>query len=342
MNLWLSGRRRIDGLNWGAEHRGVMNPHFVDRGGQFVAMSSSLQVLINEQEDTKSVDPIFTLQLIQPDPLINDDEDELNSTHHSVQRSLSQLNELHHQYATINTTCILPVFPTNTSNVRNRLDRYYRKLFVWAPEIENWAGLHEFFSDRTPLIKGATKSPGIIRHMIESLMHKRSTHAPALPAHYSSKERVELKHDTLAVYKKIIQHECDMRQLQSALTNELVTLCQQGKLAEELGDKLEDLATIKVCTTGNFGSSKDKSIALLGDDVHTRHEEIFSEEVALRSHSAFEMFCNRTVQALGQIELAEQAFIKHVSEQVIEPVRDHLHDFNNAKVRKELFIILCL
>lgn len=297
---------------------------------------SSLQVLVSEQ-DINAADPVFNVQLMQSESLINYNNNESNehsstNTHHPVQRSLSQLNGLHQQYTTINTACILPAFPSNMNNVKNRLDRYYKKLFKWAPEIENWAGLHEFFSDRTPLIKGATKSPGIFRIMIKSLMHKRSTHVPALPAHYSSKEQVELKQDTLAVYKKIIQHECDLRQLQNALTNELVTLCQQGRLAEELGDKLEDLATIKVCNAGNFGS-KDKSNASFGDDTHSGHEELFSEGVALRSHSTFEVFCKRTVQVLGQIELAEQSLIKQVSEQVIEPIRDHLHDFTNAKVR---------
>lgn len=299
---------------------------------------SPLQVLISEQ-DVNAADPVFNVQLMQSERLLNDDNSEFNGSpstnmHHPVQRSLSQLNGMHQQYTAINTTCILPAFPSNVNNVKNRLDRYYKKLFTWAPEIENWAGLHEFFSDRTPLIKGATKAPGIFKLMIESLIHRRGKNVPALPAHYSSKEQVELKHDTLAVYKRIIQYECDMKQLQNVLTSELVVLCQQGKLVEELGDKLEDLATIKVCNTGSFGS-KGKSNASFGDDVHAGHEEMFSEEVALRTHSTFEVFCNKTVQALGQIELTEQSFIKHVSEQVIEPIRDHLHDFGNAKVRSD-------
>ena len=125
---------------------------------------------------------------------------------------------------------------------------------------------------------------------------------PALAAHYSSKEQVELKHDTLGVYKKIIHHECDLRELQNALTSELVALCEQGKLVEELGDKLEDLSTIKICSAGPFGT-RDKSNASIDGDTLMNDDELFTEERALRSHSAFEAFCGKTVQALGQMEL---------------------------------------
>lgn len=295
--------------------------------------TSPMKVLINEH-DLGAADPILTLQLLQSESLINDDEAASCSPaneYHPVQRSLSQVGALHQQYAAINTTCILPAFPSNTNNIIGRLERYYVKLLAWAPEIEDWDGLHEFFSDRTPLIKNANKPPGLLRLMIQSLVHKKNVHAPALAAHYSSKEQVELKHDTLTVYKRIVQHECDLKQLQSALTNELVSLCQQGKLVEELGDKLEDLATIKICSAGT-SVSKDKGTASITDDPSARQGELFTEEMALRSHAAFEAFCGRTVQVLGQMELAEQSFIKHVSEHVIEPIRDHLHDFENAKV----------
>ena len=103
------------------------------------------------------------------------------------------------------------------------------------------------------------------------------------------------------------------------------------EVGRRAGDKLEDLAAIKVCTAGNFGT-KDKSNASLDDSTPALHEELFSEEVALRSHSMFEAFCSKTVQTFAQIELVEQSFIKHVSEHVIEPIRDHLPDFSNAKV----------
>ena len=100
---------------------------------------SSLQMLVSDQ-DANAADPTFTIELLKSEPLFNKDNDEPDddlsaNAHHPVQRSLSQLSMLHQQYAAINTTCILPAFPSNTSSMKNRLDRYYKKLFMWAPEI---------------------------------------------------------------------------------------------------------------------------------------------------------------------------------------------------------------
>lgn len=324
-----------------------------------------------------TADTLLSLQLIRADPpsrhtggvrkprvkfsfaeaLPSSDEDGCSTSTHTntnppppVLRTVEQCRVMLREYlSTANPSSIVPAFPLGTDGYAGGSDgkaraveRFYQRLLSWVPEIEQWSGFHEFFSDRDSPLNQPTQKRSLFGQwlkLLSQLLLKKATPIPSLPVHYTCKEAFDLEVDTLTVYKELLAHEASIAELQKRLADRILALCEAGRASQDVAEKLDDLTSIRPIPAG-FARRSSLSASI----AHDGKEAISpgAEGNVAHDQIKFEEFSSRTTTLFADIECKQQAFIRRITEQVIESLHEHLLDFANAKVCCLLYWPRCL
>lgn len=258
-----------------------------------------------------------------------------------VLRTVDQCRAMLREYLSIvNPSSIVPAFPIGTDGYAGSRDgkaraveRFYQRLLLWVPEIEQWSGFHEFFSDRSSLAnQPTTQKQGLFGQwfkMINELLLKRAKPIPSLPVHYTCEEVFEFEVDTLSVYKELLVHEASIVELQKHIADRILALCEAGRASQDMAEKLEDLTSIRPIPA-YLARRSTLSASIVNEGSETISPGV--ERDIAHDQVKFEEFSSRTTTFFADIEHKQQAFIKRITEQAIESLHEHLLDFTNAKV----------